>query len=114
MSRRADGEPCAERVGDLRHPAVDRGLRPLAATAVLAGGAQGRARLLVELAQGVLGFAQYLTGLPVLLVGLHLAGACLVLVTAVQAVLALRDRGPLGTPPPPPAGPAATRQLTSA
>ncbi len=52
--------------------------------------------LVVELAQGLLGFAQYVTGLPVVLVGLHLAGACLVLVTAVQAVLALRDRGPLG------------------
>ncbi len=48
----------------------------------------------VELAQGVLGVAQYLTDLPVLLVGLHLLGACLVQITAVQAVLALRDRGP--------------------
>ena len=55
--------------------------------------------LVVELAQGVLGFAQYLTGLPVVLVGLHLAGACLVLITAVQAVLALRERGPLGAGP---------------
>jgi cytochrome c oxidase assembly protein subunit 15 len=52
--------------------------------------------LLVELAQGVIGFVQYWTDLPVLLVGLHLVGACLVLVAAVQAVLALRDRGPLG------------------
>ena len=58
--------------------------------------------LAVELAQGVLGFAQYFTGLPVVLVGLHLAGACLVLVTAVQAVLALRDRGPLGATAPAP------------
>lgn len=56
----------------------------------------------VEVAQGGLGFAQYLTGLPVLLVGLHLAGACLVQVTAVQAVLALRDRGPLGAVAAPP------------
>ena len=54
-----------------------------------------RVLLVVELAQGVLGFTQYVTDLPVLLVGLHLAGACLVQVTAVQAVLALRDRGPL-------------------
>ena len=52
--------------------------------------------LAVELAQGAVGFAQYFTGLPVLLVGLHLVGACLIVVTAVQAVLALRDRGPLG------------------
>ena len=52
--------------------------------------------LAVELAQGLVGFAQYFTGLPVLLVGLHLVGACVIVVTAVQAVLALRDRGPLG------------------
>ncbi len=49
--------------------------------------------LLVELAQGVVGFVQYFTDLPVLLVALHLVGACLIVVTAVQAVLALRRRG---------------------
>jgi cytochrome c oxidase assembly protein subunit 15 len=52
--------------------------------------------LAVELAQGVVGYVQYFTGLPVLLVGVHLAGACLVLVAAVRVVLATRDRGPLG------------------
>ena len=52
--------------------------------------------LAVELGQGAIGFVQYWNDLPVLLVGLHLVGACLVLITAVQAVLALRDRGPLG------------------
>jgi cytochrome c oxidase assembly protein subunit 15 len=52
--------------------------------------------LVVELAQGALGFAQYFSDLPVLLVGLHLLGACLVIVTAVQAVLALQPRGPAG------------------
>ena len=46
----------------------------------------------VELAQGALGFAQYFTGLPVVLVGLHLVGACVVLVAAVHVVLATRDR----------------------
>lgn len=64
--------------------------------ALRALGAPSRAMgvlLAVELGQGLLGFAQYFTGLPVLLVGLHLAGACLVLVFAVLAVLALRDRG---------------------
>ncbi len=63
-------------------------------------GARGPARaalvlLGVELAQGALGFVQYFTGLPVVLVGLHLAGACLVLVAAVRVVLSTRDRGPL-------------------
>jgi len=67
--------------------------------------------LAVLLGQGVLGFAQYFTGLPVLLVGLHLVGACLVQVCAVQAVLALRDRGPLGARP---AEAALTRTLTDA
>jgi cytochrome c oxidase assembly protein subunit 15 len=46
--------------------------------------------LAVELAQGVVGFAQHLTGLPVLLVGLHLVGACATVVAAVRAVLLLR------------------------
>ena len=52
----------------------------------------------VELAQGVLGFVQYFTGLPVVLVGLHLAGACVVLVAAVHLVLNTRSRGPVDAP----------------
>ncbi len=56
--------------------------------------------LAVELAQGLLGFTQYFTDLPVVLVGLHLAGACLVMVYAVQAVLSLRDRGEVSTSDP--------------
>jgi cytochrome c oxidase assembly protein subunit 15 len=52
--------------------------------------------LVVELAQGLIGYLQYVTGLPVLLVGLHLVGACLVLIAAVRVVLATRDRGPVG------------------
>jgi cytochrome c oxidase assembly protein subunit 15 len=51
--------------------------------------------LAVELAQGLVGFVQYFTDLPVPLVALHLVGACAVTIAAVQAVLALRDRGPL-------------------
>ena len=62
--------------------------------------------LLVELAQGAVGYVQYFTGLPVLLVGAHLAGACVVLVAAVQVVLATRDRGPLGASEPLPREPA--------
>lgn len=53
--------------------------------------------LAVELAQGLVGYVQYFTGLPVVLVGLHLLGACLVLVAAVRVVLATRDRGTPGT-----------------
>jgi cytochrome c oxidase assembly protein subunit 15 len=50
----------------------------------------------VELAQGLVGYVQYFTGLPVLVVGVHLVGACLVLIAAVRVVLATRDRGPVG------------------
>lgn len=70
--------------------------------ALKASGAQSRAvramglLLAVELSQGVLGFVQYFTALPVPLVALHLVGACAVTVAAVHAVLALRDRGPMG------------------
>jgi len=49
----------------------------------------------VELAQGTVGYVQYFTGLPIALVGLHLLGAGLLVVAAVQVVLAMRDRGPL-------------------
>ena len=70
--------------------------------ALRATGAPSRAMgvlLAVELAQGVVGFVQYFTDLPVLLVALHLVGACAVTVAAVHAVLSLRDRGPLGAVP---------------
>jgi heme a synthase len=39
----------------------------------------------VELAQGLVGFVQYLTGLPVLLVGAHMAGACAVWLASLAA-----------------------------
>ncbi|GAA1874214.1 COX15/CtaA family protein [Lapillicoccus jejuensis] len=54
-----------------------------------AGGSATRSAvvlLAVELAQGVVGFVQYFTGLPVAVVALHLVGAC-VLVAAVTWVL---------------------------
>jgi cytochrome c oxidase assembly protein subunit 15 len=34
------------------------------------------ALILVELAQGVIGYVQYFSGVPVILVGVHMAGAC--------------------------------------
>lgn len=54
--------------------------------------------LAVELAQGLVGYLQYFTGLPVLLVAVHLIGACLVLIAAVRVVLATRDRGLVAAP----------------
>jgi len=49
----------------------------------------------VELAQGLIGFLQYFTDLPVLLVGFHLLGATLVTVYAVRLYLTMRERLPL-------------------
>jgi cytochrome c oxidase assembly protein subunit 15 len=62
---------------------VTRGLARRAAVALL----------VVELAQGAVGFVQYYTDLPILLVGLHLLGAALVAASMTWAVLATRARG---------------------
>lgn len=48
--------------------------------------------LVVELSQGVIGFAQYFTGLPILLVALHLLGAALTAAAMTWVVLGTRDR----------------------
>jgi cytochrome c oxidase assembly protein subunit 15 len=52
--------------------------------------------LIVQLAQGLVGFVQYFTDLPVLLVLLHMLGA--VLITASTARLVWAVRGPATTP----------------
>jgi cytochrome c oxidase assembly protein subunit 15 len=49
--------------------------------------------LLVLLAQGVIGYVQYATGLPELLVGVHLLGSALVWVAVLRLLLSLRERG---------------------
>jgi cytochrome c oxidase assembly protein subunit 15 len=49
--------------------------------------------LTVEICQGVIGFTQYFTDLPIGLVELHLLGATLVSATAAWALLGVRDRG---------------------
>jgi cytochrome c oxidase assembly protein subunit 15 len=54
----------------------------------------------IELAQGVLGFVQYFTGLPAVLVGLHLLGASLVWIAAVRTVLSMRARTAVPTAEP--------------
>lgn len=46
----------------------------------------------VELAQGVIGFVQYFTGLPTGVVAAHLLGACLVWVAALRVLLTTRAR----------------------
>lgn len=47
--------------------------------------------LVVTLLQGVIGYAQYFTGLPVLLVLLHMLGASLLVVTLTRGVLDTRS-----------------------
>jgi len=48
--------------------------------------------VLVELGQGVIGFAQYFTDLPVLLVGFHMLGATLVWIAILAMLHSLRAR----------------------
>jgi heme a synthase len=50
--------------------------------------------LVVELAQGVVGFVQYFTGLPVAVVVLHLLGAALVSAAMTWLLVAVRERQP--------------------
>ena len=45
--------------------------------------------ILVELAQGVVGFVQYAAGLPVLAVGLHMLGSCLVWLATLAVLWSL-------------------------
>jgi heme a synthase len=58
--------------------------------------------LIVELAQGVVGYVQYFTHLPSLLVLLHMAGAVLITVYTARLVWSVRGPAselPIGTPP---------------
>ncbi|MEJ3745451.1 COX15/CtaA family protein [Actinomycetes bacterium KLBMP 9797] len=78
------------------------GLSVAAWLALLAVGARRAARAAlvligVELAQGLVGFVQYFTGLPQVLVGAHMLGACLVWL-ATLALLAAVIRTDLRPP----------------
>ncbi|MER5940801.1 COX15/CtaA family protein [Streptomyces sp. NPDC001928] len=47
---------------------------------------------LILLAQGVIGYVQYFTDLPEILVGLHMFGSALVWIATLRVLLALRER----------------------
>ena len=47
--------------------------------------------LVVELAQGLIGFVQYFTDLPVVLVGFHMLGAAIISATVTRALLEVRE-----------------------
>ncbi|WP_369212515.1 COX15/CtaA family protein [Streptomyces flavofungini] len=63
--------------------AVDAPAGPLART---------RELFLILLAQGAIGYVQYFTDLPELLVGLHMFGSCLVWIFVMRVLLSLRER----------------------
>ncbi|WP_328441247.1 COX15/CtaA family protein [Streptomyces sp. NBC_00444] len=63
--------------------AVDAPKGPLART---------RELFLILLAQGVIGYVQYFTDLPEILVGAHMFGSCLVWIGTLRVLLALRER----------------------
>ena len=48
--------------------------------------------LVVEVAQGAIGFVQYFTDLPEVLVGVHMLGAALISAAVTWALLAVRHR----------------------
>jgi cytochrome c oxidase assembly protein subunit 15 len=53
----------------------------------------------VELGQGVIGFVQYFTNLPALLVGAHMLGSCLVLLATLSVQWSTRERHPVAPTP---------------
>ncbi|MFE4794847.1 heme A synthase [Streptomyces sp. NPDC056708] len=63
--------------------AVDAPIGPLHRT---------RDLFLVLLGQGVIGYVQYFTDTPEILVGLHMFGSCLVWIAVVRVLLSLRER----------------------
>lgn len=53
---------------------------------------RARDLFLVLLGQGVIGYVQYFTGTPEILVGLHMFGSCMVWIAVVRMLLSLRER----------------------
>ena len=51
----------------------------------------GLVTLAVGLLQGLIGYVQYLTGLPIVAVALHMLGACLLIVAVTRLLLSLRE-----------------------
>ncbi|MFC7991522.1 heme A synthase [Streptomyces pilosus] len=78
------------------------------------GGPLARTRelFLILLAQGAIGYVQYFTDLPEVLVGLHMFGSCVMWIWVLLVLLSLRERP--GTAAPEVAVPAAQEPATSA
>lgn len=72
--------------------------------AVRAPAAQRRAvrdLLAVLLLQGLIGYVQYFTGLPEVIVGVHMFGSCLVWIAVLRVLFAQRERPALAAAPDP-------------
>lgn len=80
---------------------------PGADPAILAGRRRTAQLLGLTVAQGLVGYLQYLLDLPAVLVGVHMLGASLLVAAQTAQVIALRPRE-LAAPASPPAAPAAT------
>ena len=72
-----------------------------------------RALVLIECAQALIGFVQYFTHLPVVLVGVHMLGACLVWLGALGLLTAVTVGPPAPSPSRAPAGDLAAAPETS-
>ncbi|MER5768415.1 COX15/CtaA family protein [Streptomyces sp. NPDC001985] len=68
--------------------------------------ARARELLIVLLAQGAIGYLQYFTGVPEILVGVHMFGSALMWIAVLRLALSLRERPHARVPVPAPAGPA--------
>lgn len=73
-----------------------------------------RALFLIILAQGVIGYVQYFTDLPEVLVGAHMFGSCVMWIWVVRVLLSLRERPEAVTDLPDPADAATGTKLTTA
>lgn len=54
--------------------------------------ARARDLLLVLLAQGAIGYVQYFTDTPEILVGIHMLGSCLVWIAVLRVAMSTRER----------------------
>ena len=70
-----------------------------------------RELFLILLAQGVIGYVQYFTDLPEVLVGLHMLGSAVMWIWVLRVVLSLRERAEAAVDLP---GPTAEATLTKA
>ncbi|MGY3200948.1 cytochrome c oxidase assembly protein subunit 15 [Streptomyces sp. TE5632] len=73
-----------------------------------------RELFLIILAQGVIGYVQYFTDLPEVLVGAHMFGSCVMWIWVVRVLLSLRERPEAVADLPGPADAAAETKLTTA